>query len=198
MRTCRWLSCPASTWTTAAGPRRPVLGPTKISRAPARTNRSTSACESRRSIWDASRGARSRRSSRVVDVHVEAVLMRRVPRAEPATPPSAEITDPDSPNGGVLAGIRGNHTEHDPDEGIRPPPPPGAIRPPVEKRIPREERWSTGGELDSPRQPPGGRSAESPRVVPANGPIRRRHEAGRYGERAGEPAGDDRQQDHAE
>jgi hypothetical protein len=135
---------------------------------------------------------------RVVDVHVEAVLMRGVAGTEPAASRSAEIPDPDSPSGGVLAGIRGDHTEHDSNERIRPPPPPGAIRPPVEKRIPGEERWSTGGELDSPRQPPGDRSAKSPRVVPANGPIRRRHEAGRYGERAGEPADDDRQQDQAE
>jgi hypothetical protein len=135
---------------------------------------------------------------RVVDVHVEAVLMRGVPGTEPATPPSTEITDPDSPSGGVLAGIRRDHIEHDSNERIRSPPPPGAIRPPVEKRIPGEERRSTGGELDSPRQPPGGRSAESPGVVPANGPVRRSHEAGRYSEGAGEPAGDDRQQDQAE
>jgi hypothetical protein len=124
--------------------------------------------------------------------------MRGVPGTEPAAPRSAEIPDPDSGDTGVPGGVRGDNAEHDPDERIRPPPPPGAIRPPVEKRIPREERWPPGGELDSPRQPPGGRSAESPRVVPANGPIRRRHEAGRYSEWAGEPAGDDRQHDQAE
>jgi hypothetical protein len=135
---------------------------------------------------------------RVVDVDIESVLMRSVPRAERATSPSTEITDPDSPSGGVLAGVPGDDAKHDSNERIRPPPPRGAIRPPVEKRIPGEERWSTGGELDSPRQPPGGGSAESPRVVPANGPIGRGHEARRYSELAGEPAGDDRQQDQAE
>jgi hypothetical protein len=98
---------------------------------------------------------------RVVHVDVEAVLVGRVPRAEGPAAPAAEIADPE----GRRHGMGGCEVRHDTqdlaDEEVRPPPPPGPVRPAVQKRIPCEEPRARRGKLDAADEVARGRRPES-------------------------------------
>lgn len=76
----------------------------------------------------------------VVDVDVEAVLMRGVARAEPAAVRLAEVSDAHPRRARMAGRISSDDAEDDANQLVGPPAPPGAVGLPVEQRIPREER----------------------------------------------------------
>ena len=76
----------------------------------------------------------------VVDVDVEAVLMRGVARPEPAAVRLAEVSDAHPRRARMAGRISGDDAEDDANQLVGPPAPPGAVGLPVEQRIPREER----------------------------------------------------------
>jgi hypothetical protein len=83
-------------------------------------------------------------STRVVDVDVEAVLMRGVLGPEVAALAAAEIADADSRSGRVLARVPLHDRQHRADEVVRPPPPPGGVRRDVIDRVPGEKELGLG------------------------------------------------------
>ena len=143
-RTCRWSSWWTSCCTIRRGPRRPVRGPTKTLTAPARTKRSTRSCASARSIWaDAGRRQLLPVAARVVDVDVEAVLVRGVaepaePRPEVAAARPAEVADPDPRRVRVGEPVLGEDAQHRAHEARRAPAAPGPVRRPLQDRVPGE------------------------------------------------------------
>jgi hypothetical protein len=102
---------------------------------------------------DLSRGRRRPQGSvltRVVDVDVEAVLMRGVPEAAELRPETAavwtaEVADQDVRRGRVREAVPGDDVEDDPDEAIAPPPAPRAIRASLQDGVPRGEEPSARG-----------------------------------------------------
>jgi hypothetical protein len=105
-------------------------------------------------------------AARVVDVDIEAVLMRGVPRPERAALRPAEITDSEPRRGGMGASVLADHAQHEPDEVVSSVPAAGTVGPPVEKWIPREVVPALARKLDGAEKPSGGRRPERGRVAP--------------------------------
>lgn len=75
----------------------------------------------------------------VVHVDVEAILMRRVTRAEPAAVRLAEVSDAHPRRAGMAGGIGSDDAEDNANQLVGPPAPPRAVGLPMKQWIPREE-----------------------------------------------------------
>jgi len=110
---------------------------------------------------------------RVVDVDVEAVLVRDVPgepeaRPEVAAPRTAQVADPDAGRTRMRGGVRAKHPQHDSDEPVGAPAAPAAVRRRPAHGIPREERLAFGGKLDAAHEPAAVGEPERFRVAPSD------------------------------
>jgi hypothetical protein len=133
----------------------------------------------------------------VVHVDVEAVLMRGVARAEPAAVRLAEVSDAHTRRAGVAGGIGGDDAEDEANQLVGPPAPPRAVGLPMQQRIPGEERRAARRQLNSSNKPSRRRTTERSRALPPDRVVSPGHERPLRRERAGECAGDGRQQDQA-
>jgi hypothetical protein len=134
----------------------------------------------------------------VVHVDVEAVLMRRVARAEPAAVRFAEVSDAQARCAGMGGRIGSDDAEDKADQIVRPPAPPSAVGLPMEQRIPREERRAARRQLNSLHEAPGRRISERSGALPPDRVVRPGREGPLRREGAGESARDRRHQDQAE
>ena len=137
-------------------------------------------------------------SPRVVDVDVEPILMRRVAGPEGASPPAAEVADPEARRRRMRACVTRDDTEDLADEEVRPPPPPGPVGAAMEERIPREEARAGRRELHAAHEPSCRRRPDSAGIAPAHRlvPLRRRRRAF-LRRRSGETQESERQDDQA-
>jgi murein peptide amidase A len=149
---------------------------------------------------DRGRGPRSSLAtieSRVVDVDVEPVLVRGVARPEwPALPP-AQVPDAEAWGVRMLLRVASGDAQDEADKRVGTPAPPGPVRPPMQERIPREERRAPGGEPNAADEMTGRRASERPRLLPPDR-ARRRREAALPRQRAREATGDEAGHDQAE
>jgi hypothetical protein len=135
----------------------------------------------------------------VVDVDVEAVLVRDVAWAERAAVAVAEIANPQARRRWVSVSVFVHDPQYGADEEVCPPAPTGAVGPPVQERVPGEVAWPGCRELDSPQQASVGRSPERARVAPSHAlltPSRSRTRD--IHTRRREPERDGRQDDQAD
>jgi protein MpaA len=134
--------------------------------------------------------------ARVVEIDIEAVLMRRVPGAERAAVRPTQIADADPRSTRMKRCVALDDAQDQADEVVSPPPAPAAVRPAVQQRVPGEERRPAGRKLDATEETAGRRAAEGGRVTPAD--RRRRPCEAAFGrERAHEPTEDERETDQA-
>ena len=138
-------------------------------------------------------------SPRVVDVDVEPILMRRVAGPEGASPPAAEVADPEAWRRRMRLCVTRDDTEDLADEEVRPPSPPGPVGAAMEERIPREEARAGRRELYPAHEPSCRRRPDSAGIAPAHRPVRlcRRRRAALLRRRSGETQESERQDDQA-
>jgi hypothetical protein len=137
-------------------------------------------------------------AARIVDVDVEPVLVRDVPRAEVPATRTAEVADAEARGAGVASRVAIDDREYRADEPVRSPTPPAPVRLPVEERIPREEQPVFGRQLDAAQKPTFGRAPQRLGSTPLNLGVGPGGIVSRPRERAGEPAGDGQDDDQAE
>jgi hypothetical protein len=138
--------------------------------------------------------------SRVVDVDVEPVLVRRVAAAaealveDPAVR-SAEVADPDPRRIRMRGEVLVEHHQQHADQAIAAPAAPGPVRHALQDGIPREVLRALLGELDAVHEPSRPRLAERARHAPLDR-LRRIARTGRRrrGSQA-EGSGGDEEQD---
>ena len=112
-------------------------------------------------------------SERVVDVHVEAVLVGRVPdraerRAEVAAVRPAQIADADPGCAGMGGRVGVDHAQRGAHEVVGSPAPPGPVGRAPADRVPGEVVGALGGQPDAPDQPAGVGEAERLRAAPVD------------------------------
>ena len=143
-RTCRWLSWFGQGWTTPWGPWRSRPGPTRIvARRRARTGRRVLR-EPAVDLGDSARAPARAVAARVVDVGVEAVLVRDVAEravaaAEVAAVRAAEVADQHRRRLRVRGGVLARDAQQHADEVVGAVAPPPAVRRALAHRVPRDE-----------------------------------------------------------
>ena len=177
-----------------------VFGPTKTSEAPAVDEAVDEILG--QPVLDLARDERRPLPAvppRVVDVDIEPVLVGRMAGPEGASPPAAEVADPEARRGWMRLCVTRDDTENLADEEVRSPPPPGPIGAAMEQRIPREEARPGRRELHAAHEPSRRRCPDNAGIAPADRLVplcgRRRAFLRR---RRGEAAESERQDDQAD
>ena len=136
---------------------------------------------------------------RVVDIDVEPVLVGRVAWPEGASPPAAEVADPESRRRRMRLCVTRDDADDLADEEVRPPPPPRPVGAAMEQRIPREEASAGRGELHAAHEPSCRRRPDSAGIAPLHRPNRLcRGRRALVRRRRGEAAESERQADQAD
>jgi hypothetical protein len=111
--------------------------------------------------------------ARIVDVHVEPVLMRDVAGPEVAAPRAAEVADSQARRARVVASVLAHDAEEDAHDPVRPVPPPGSVRRAMEERVPGEKAQALTRHLHAPHEPTGAPGPERHGIAPADRRRRR-------------------------
>lgn len=112
-------------------------------------------------------------AARIVDVHVEPVLMRDVTGPEVAAARPAEVANSQARRARVVAGVLAHDAENEAHDSVRPVPPPGSVGRAMEERVPGEEAHALARHLHAPDEPTGAPGPERRGVAPADRPRRR-------------------------